>query len=101
MHEIREKLHNDEKLTTKELNILEFEDDFSKTYDDIYYNSNLDNFLDRLELREKWEDLLANPKNKDFFKKLYEESWIIIASDRELITLWVITQYHNYNWLDY
>ena len=37
MHEIRNKLYNeDEKLTHEELDILQFETDFSDTYDAIY-----------------------------------------------------------------
>lgn len=99
MHEIRKKLYS-EKLTTRELDILRFEDDFSKTYDDIYNNSSLDNFLDRLELWLKWEDLLHNPKNKDFFKALYDETWITITSDRELTTLRIIAD-ENWYWLDF
>ena len=44
MHELRKKLYNeDEKLTSEELDILNFETDFNRTYDAIYWNSALDN----------------------------------------------------------
>lgn len=37
MHELRKKLYNeDEKLTSEELDILNFETDFNRTYDAIY-----------------------------------------------------------------
>lgn len=91
MHELRKKLYNeDEKLTSEELDILNFETDFNRTYDAIYWNSALDNFLDWLRLYEKGENIIQNPKNKDFFKRLYEETWIILSSDRELTTLYII-----------
>ena len=101
MHEIRNKLYNeDEKLTHEELDILQFETDFSDTYDAIYWNDALDNFLDNLRLYEKWEQILQNPKNKDFFKKLYDETWITITSDRELTTLYIIRDNNGY-WLEF
>lgn len=97
MHELRKKLYNeDEKLTSEELDILNFETDFNRTYDAIYWNAALDNFLDWLRLYEKGEDIIHNPKNKDFFKRLYEETWIIITSDRELTTLYIIWDNHWY-----
>lgn len=106
MHEIRKnRLYNEENpISKEELDILCFEDDFWRVYDILYDNSELEDIVEyssKVDFMSIWESILENPKNKDFFKKLYEESWIIIASDRELITLWVITQYHNYNWLDY
>ena len=106
MHEIRKnRLYNEENpISKEELDILCFEDDFWRVYDILYDNSELEDIVEyssKVDFLSVWESILENPKNKDFFKKLYEESWIIIASDRELITLWVITQYHNYNWLDY
>jgi len=106
MHEIRKnRLYNEENpISKEELDILCFEDDFWRVYDILYDNSELEDIVEyssKVDFLSIWESILENPKNKDFFKKLYEESWIIIASDRELITLWVITQYHNYNWLDY
>jgi hypothetical protein len=91
MHEIRNRLYDEnERLTSEELNILNFETDFSRTYDAIYWNNALDNFLDSLWIYQKGEHILKNPKNKQFFKKLYEESWITITSDRELTTLYII-----------
>ena len=106
MHEIRKnRLYNEENpISKEELDVLCFEDDFWRVYDILYDNSELEDIVEyssKVDFLSIWESILENPKNKDFFKKLYEESWIIIASDRELITLWVITQYHNYNWLDY
>lgn len=106
MHEIRKnRLYNEENpISKEELDILCFEDDFWRVYDILYDNSELEDIVEyssKVDFLSIWESILENPKNKDFFKKLYEESWVIIASDRELITLWVITQYHNYNWLDY
>ena len=106
MHEIRKnRLYNEENpISKEELDILCFEDDFWRVYDILYDNSELEDIVEyssKVDFLSIWESILENPKNKSFFKKLYEESWIIIASDRELITLWVITQYHNYNWLDY
>lgn len=106
MHEIRKnRLYNEENpISKEELDILCFEDDFWRVYDILYDNSELEDIVEyssKVDFLSIWESILENQKNKDFFKKLYEESWIIIASDRELITLWVITQYHNYNWLDY
>lgn len=101
MHEIRNRLYDEnEKLTSEELDILNFETDFSRTYDAIYWNDALDNFLDNLRLYEKWEQILQNPKNKDFFKKLYNETWITITSDRELTTLYIIRDNNGY-WLEF
>ena len=106
MHEIRKnRLYNEENpISKEELDILCFEDDFWRVYDILYDNSELEDIVEyssKVDFLSIWESILENPKNKEFFKKLFEESWIVIASDRELITLWVITQYHNYNWLDY
>lgn len=100
MHEIRNRLYDEnENLTNEELDILKFETDFTSTYNAIYNNEALDNFLDNLRLYEKGEDLIKNPKNKAFFKKLYEETGIILASDRELTALYVIWDNYSY-WLE-
>lgn len=94
MHEIRNRLYDEnEKLTREELDILSFETDFDRTYDAIYENAALDEFLDNLQIYRKWETILKNPRNKWFFKKLYDETWITITSDRELTTLYIIWSY--------
>ena len=100
MHEIRNKLYEDREITSEELDILAFETDFNQTYDAIYDNDALDNFLDGLMLYDKWEIILKNPNNKPFFEKLYKESWIILTSDRELTTLYILWD-NKWYWLDF
>lgn len=100
MWELRNKLYDEnENLTSKELDILSFESDFKSTYNDIYNNEILDDFLDRLQLYLKWESIIENPKNKDFFRRLYEESWIVITSDRELTVLRILYR-EKWYWLE-
>lgn len=98
MHELRNKLYEENcPLTNEELDILNFETIYTRVYDDLYNNGTLNNFIDRLRIYNKWLDILENEKNKPFFKKLFDETWILITSDRELSALWIVASEHEFN----
>ena len=80
MHEIRKnRLYNEENpISKEELDILCFEDDFWRVYDILYDNSELEDIVEyssKVDFMSIWESILENPKNKDFFKKLYAKEY--------------------------
>lgn len=100
MWELRKKLYEEPcPLTNEELDVLKFWDDFSRIYDLLYDNEEIEFIIEnetKIDYLELWETILQNKENSEFFKKVYEEHAITIVSDRELETLGIIYNYHAY-----